>query len=564
MTIERLRDVLDALGPPATPRGIAEVLWLAQHAQPPSTTASPADVPDAGSRIDMPSRSASERLQDTDGATGPAETPASEPRSQPPYVASGASRPRHSGQPGHPILAPTAPMLGSVLGMQRALRPLKRSAASRRSAILDEEATAERIGRQLRRPRIWAPVMTPAPERWLSVALVVDTSPSMRMWRPLAHEVHNMLLAFGAFRDLRIWYMVGSRGEVAVASRPPRAVPLDPRALIDLSGRQLMLVLSDCAGPRWWDGRAASAVRFWALSHPTAILQPLPEQLWRRTAIPAVPGMAATTRPCAPNSGLRFSPFEDSDGEPADAVPVPVLELSPDWLADWAALVIGAGNASRPTAVTWLPGHATAQEPPGSEQRLPIEERVKRFLSVASPQAAKLAGHLAVTIPALPVMRLVQRQFTPASTPGHLAEVILSGLLRPLDAERGSYEFVTGAREALLATMPRSQSLRTAEILRHVSEGAASTPPFALVSTHALELLHHTAISVPDTVGTGIAHDPDPHVNVRTIISARKRRISRPYFFLSYARTPKRDPADKEDPDRWVYKLYREGYSRGR
>ena len=30
----------------------------------------------------------------------------------------------------------------------------------------------------------------------------------------------------------------------------------------------------------------------------------------------------------------------------------------------------------------------------------------------------------------------------------------------------------------------------------------------------------------------------------------------RPYFFLSYARTPKRDPSDKGDPDRWVHKLY--------
>lgn len=35
-------------------------------------------------------------------------------------------------------------------------------------------------------------------------------------------------------------------------------------------------------------------------------------------------------------------------------------------------------------------------------------------------------------------------------------------------------------------------------------------------------------------------------------------REERPYFFLSYARTPKRDPADKEDPDRWVYKLYKD------
>jgi FxsC-like protein len=32
----------------------------------------------------------------------------------------------------------------------------------------------------------------------------------------------------------------------------------------------------------------------------------------------------------------------------------------------------------------------------------------------------------------------------------------------------------------------------------------------------------------------------------------------RPYFFLSYARTPRRDPADKESPDRWVHKLYRD------
>jgi FxsC-like protein len=35
-------------------------------------------------------------------------------------------------------------------------------------------------------------------------------------------------------------------------------------------------------------------------------------------------------------------------------------------------------------------------------------------------------------------------------------------------------------------------------------------------------------------------------------------RDVRPYFFLSYARTPKRDPADRDDPDRWVHKLYKD------
>jgi FxsC-like protein len=35
-------------------------------------------------------------------------------------------------------------------------------------------------------------------------------------------------------------------------------------------------------------------------------------------------------------------------------------------------------------------------------------------------------------------------------------------------------------------------------------------------------------------------------------------RDHRPYFFLSYARTPKRDPSDRSDPDRWVFKLYKD------
>src|ERR1035437_3217234 len=34
--------------------------------------------------------------------------------------------------------------------------------------------------------------------------------------------------------------------------------------------------------------------------------------------------------------------------------------------------------------------------------------------------------------------------------------------------------------------------------------------------------------------------------------------IKQPYFFLSYARTPRLDPSDTSDPDGWVHKLYRD------
>jgi FxsC-like protein len=37
-----------------------------------------------------------------------------------------------------------------------------------------------------------------------------------------------------------------------------------------------------------------------------------------------------------------------------------------------------------------------------------------------------------------------------------------------------------------------------------------------------------------------------------------ERAVVRPYFFLSYARTPRLDLADQSDPDRWVSQLYRD------
>jgi FxsC-like protein len=33
---------------------------------------------------------------------------------------------------------------------------------------------------------------------------------------------------------------------------------------------------------------------------------------------------------------------------------------------------------------------------------------------------------------------------------------------------------------------------------------------------------------------------------------------NQPYFFLSYARTPRYDPSDRNDPDRWVHRFYRD------
>ncbi|MDT3395355.1 FxSxx-COOH system tetratricopeptide repeat protein [Streptomyces sp. B1866] len=527
MTLGRLRDALQALGPSVTPRELAEMLWLAQHLPPgaddeppPAEPPPPAQPPPA--RADMPTETVPPTPAPPDPAAArPPDTP------PPPEPAAPLRMPRPAPDPdldAGDVRVPTAPMLRRPLEIQRALRPLKRRVASRRRLVLDEAATAARAAE---RPdvRPWAPVLVPSRERWLSLALVLDTGPAMRVWQPLAWELREALLRTGAFQDVRLWHLADLGGAVGVRHTPHGAA-VDPAALLDPAGRRALLVLSDCSGPHWWEGRVGPALHRWASNGPTAILQPLPERLWRRTAAPTVPGRAAAGRPGTPNTALRFTPHHERARARPGAVPVPVLEPSADWLADWALLVSASGTDGRDTAVTYVQDrHRQPSEPLTAERELPVTERVRRFHAVASRYAAELAGHLAVSVPALPVMQLIRRRVLPASRPSDLAEVLLSGLLYPLDADLGLYDFVPGARAALLATLPRAESQATAEVLTEVSReiqeraGSASRifralmrvapgtgdrysgaeeRPFALVSQEALSLLNRTAIPVLD------------------------------------------------------------------
>ncbi|GAA2630624.1 SAV_2336 N-terminal domain-related protein [Actinomadura fulvescens] len=510
MSVDRLREVLDAVAGDdtrLTPRDLSEMLWLACHLpapEPPAVPPLPATPNEAPPEQPPPLRPPQTEPSEPPTAPAPAaeqhalHTPLPAPQEEP-------------GGDGKDVFVPTAPMLRHPLALQRALRPLKRRVPSPRHRVINEDATAARIADH---PSNWVPVMDPARERWLSLALVVDSAPSMRIWRPLIRELRDLLIRLGAFRDVRVWHL----GRTGV--RPYPGGPLSPpAALVDPTGRRAVLVVSDCSGPNWWNGHVGPALHLWAAHGPTAILQPLVERLWRRSAAPVVPGLATSPHPGAPNTALSFVPY-GGGRPPKHAVPIPVLEIRPEWLADWAQLVTASGSAGRPTAITYVTREPRpAAAPPRRERELPIEERVARFYAAASPTAAELAAHVAVSVPALPVMRLIQQRLVPASRPGDLAEVMLSGLLQPVDAERGVYDFVPGAREALLATLPRPESLATAEVLAEVSAEISSRMgstaevfravmpaadgtraladrPFALVSPEALRFLNHTAIPV--------------------------------------------------------------------
>nr|WP_279386818.1 SAV_2336 N-terminal domain-related protein [Streptomyces sp. DconLS] len=363
------------------------------------------------------------------------------------------------------LMAPAPPMLRHPLALQRALRPLRRRVDAPVGQELDERATADRIARLGADPDRWLPVLRPARERWLSLNLVYDAGPTMPVWRPLIHELHTALAQSGAFRTVTL-YRADADGTVR---GPDGQLPAD--------GRTVTLLISDCMGPQWRQGHAGTlwyaTLHRWARQMPLAVVQPLPEHLWRESALPAAPGRISAPHPVAPSAVLAFTPYDEPEsGDGPGAVVLPVLEPEPRWLANWAGLISTPGGTRFPAAAARL----TRPLPVDAEDRtdvgrLSAEELVLRFRATASPEAFRLAGHLAVGRPDLPVMRLVQAAVEPDPRPRHLAEVVLSGMLTALPgAPAGSYAFREGVRELLLLGLPRTERNRTVELLDRMGE----------------------------------------------------------------------------------------------
>ncbi|MFC9059204.1 SAV_2336 N-terminal domain-related protein, partial [Streptomyces sp. NPDC057074] len=305
----------------------------------------------------------------------------------------------------------------------------------------------------------WLRVLRPVRERWLRLNLVHDAGPTMPVWQPLVRELHATLAQSGVFRTV-VLHRAEADGTVLGegAEAPP-------------DGRTVTLLISDCMGPQWREGPAGTrwfdTLRRWAHRTPLAVLQPLPEQLWRDTALPPVPGRLSAPHRAAPSASLAFTPYDDSvPPAPGGTVHLPVLEPGPQWLANWASLVASPGGTRHPGAAAVLhrPLPADADDR-ADATRLSAEELVLRFRASASPQAFRLAGHLALGRPDLPVMRLVQAAVEPEPRPQHLAEIILSGMLTTVAGPPGSYAFRPGVRDLLLRGLPRTARNRTHELL---------------------------------------------------------------------------------------------------
>jgi formylglycine-generating enzyme required for sulfatase activity len=414
----------------------------------------------------------------------PAELPASQAHSH---------TQRRSPSEGIPFQSPAAPALRNTIELGRSLRPLMRKVPSRTEQVLDEEATAIQIAESAGQ-RQWMPVFTPAAERWLDLALVVEESRSTVLWRELIAEFQVLLERQGAFRHLQTWSLRGEgNGAIVLLPRSIQRLeqqrPRSPRELLDPSGRQLILFLSDCTSLLWRQGTLYPILKQWADANPVAIIQLLPERMWARTALGfGLPAQLRALRPGMANSQLQMTQLPVWETVPlSTSLTLPIVALEPQSLGQWARVMGGIGGTQTAGVVFDL---AIEPRPASSSGRIDLapEELVQRFQATASPMARRLAALMSIVPVSVPVVYLIQEAVLPSSHQVHVAEVFMSGLLEPQSqAEPLWYEFVSGVRERLQASVPKTEALM---VLDKVSQYIAERAGLSIKSFAALLVQH--------------------------------------------------------------------------
>ena len=473
MTEDSAIDWLLTKHPEASADEVLDALWLAaQGVLSPVTTRAAAVVESEEKRPPTPAalKAPSEKPAMSSPATPL--SPPNKPDPSEPQVdlvlpnlkrSDGAGAPS-SGRGGLALRIPGARALPGAADLLRALRPLRRRVESRRQVLMDVEATVHRVAAE----GLWLPVMRPMRARWLDLALVIEASRTMVLWRETLRELRRVLEQAGAFRDVRVWWLDSLNPQSPVLRVQPEGVACNPRELIAADGRRAILLATDCLSPAWSMGALTQLLRVWGARQPVAILQMLPRRLWPRTALHyGVSVHAGAPEPGLPNRRLgRQLAQEGTAGEAPVGTPIPLLTTEPGFVAAWARLV-GRGNPPEmpavifPSAPPTPPLARSRTSPPKVRMSLAEEAslaaaRIERFKQNASPLAFRLIRLLAAAPLRLPVMRLVQRSLLPESGQVDLAEVFLGGLVRRRsapnvrDPDLVDYDFLPGVRKLLL------------------------------------------------------------------------------------------------------------------
>ncbi|GAA1147919.1 hypothetical protein GCM10009577_84270 [Streptomyces javensis] len=487
--IERLRRILDGLGHDVGATELLDVLWLARAMK---AGHGPGDTtPTADPRTAAPH---------TPADTGPVDPPHASPRppgpsdtAAGPYATGGGREVFGTGSagstPGRPARAVRVPgprALPGMHGLARAIRPLRGHRDHPYRVVTDIEATV----RLTAESGVLDVVPRPLQELRYTAVLLVDDSPSMRVWRTTAREVKRLLERSGVFRDVRVRrFTPGGRA-------PSVAAPHSERSVV--------FVFSDGVHAAWRRPAISAVIGAWARTGPVVALSPLPRRMWRGTGLATEPCLLTAARPFPGNGDVvARDPLSHVPMGPVGPPPLPVVTLAASSLATWARFAVGPG-VPRLIETAWPGRSGDERGRLGNEEPADgasAEQLIRWFRGSFSPEAYQLAVRLSAIRPLnVPLMQLVRAAALPASTPAHVAELLLGGLVMPSEGEEeaeerrqwqppvsrllwpeeSSYEFKPGVRELLSAGLSTEQCIDLAETVgRALEPYVGRLPAFA-------------------------------------------------------------------------------------
>ncbi|MBC8165964.1 MAG: hypothetical protein H7Y20_08835, partial [Bryobacteraceae bacterium] len=377
------------------------------------------------------------------------------------------------------VRIPAGTALPEGLDIVRALRILPRRAPSRTVRILDEEATVEATASGSGRI---TPVFRPAPERWFEAALVIEQTPSMDIWAQTVLEIERLLQYVGAFRDVRTWRLhMGDQPYLTRGSDLKTPV----NSLRDPEARRIIFLFSHGVSTAWIEGGLGKIIAGWNGTNPVVLIHALPQRLWKDTPLGEPTGVARNAAPGGSNTGLQISRawWTRAGSHNLPRAALPVMSLDGASARQWAEMVMSRKGRSAPAFLVRTVPSGTASFPI-SERKLTPEENVSQFQANSSPEAFRLAVHLASGTITIPVIHLLQSAlFGATARHATVAEVMLSGLVQrvtpvggAIPPERVQFRFDPAVKRILLRSLRVEDARRMCELVQNYIEQQFGSP----------------------------------------------------------------------------------------
>ncbi len=365
-----------------------------------------------------------------------------------------------------------ATALPGSLDIGRALRPLRRPWPSGVHRRLDVDATVEHYTRT----GILVPRLTPAPESWLEVVVVLDRGTAMAVWDETVRTFTKMLRALGAFRDVRVWHLDHPPGDDPVLhDHRGRALPTHPDAAGQIQpARRLLLVVSDCAAAAWRKNVLWRMLHVWGRTAPVALINPLPRRLWQRSGLDLPRVTATATVPASPGRLLCYRRprllREAQDTKPWQALPV--LQFDPDQILAWARALMRTDPAGCDAVLVPATGRPPLRQRHSDRHILPdtaptndqVRARAEAFTDDRQSPAVRLAiAASPLGSFTLPVLGVLRDRLVPEATLADTAEFLTAGLLTVAHWESADtvYHFRPAAATHLTDLLTRDQLWET-------------------------------------------------------------------------------------------------------